>query len=122
MAAPVFDWQQYLIYAEQIDLNTASEAERRSAVSRAYYAAYWKARRRIEKQGASIARQDAHNQVWDAYEFVIRADNTSLRTLGNDLKNKRTWADYNSRYMSMKDAEAAILDASELIQDLTKLT
>ena len=42
-----FDWNEYYDLAKQL-AKESGEAQRRSAISRAYYAAYWKARELLE--------------------------------------------------------------------------
>ncbi len=123
MADNPFDWQQFLVYAQSVDLQSASEAALRTVVSRAYYAAYWKARRRVERQHFVVPRQNAHQEVWDRYASVKNADGTPLKELGESLKSKRANADYEAKPpIKPRDAELAIADAADLIADIQALT
>ena len=122
MAENSFDWQQFLVYAQSVDLQSASEAALRTVVSRAYYAAYWKARRRVEKQHFTVPRQNAHQEVWDRYARVKNADGTPLKEFCEALKTKRANADYEARPpIKASDAELAIADAEDLIADIQAL-
>ena len=123
MADNPFDWQQFLVYARSVDLPTASEAALRTVVSRAYYAAYWKARRRLEKLHFTVPRLNAHQEVWDRYATIKNAEGTPLKQLGESLKTKRASADYEARPpIRPRDAELAIADAEELVSDIQALS
>lgn len=69
-----FDWSEYLNVAKElagIATNPANqEAKLRAAISRAYYAAFIKARNHLrDNEGHSIPRTaDAHRYVWEQFD------------------------------------------------------
>lgn len=111
----------------------ATEAEWRSAVSRAYYAAFHVACRLLSDLGFTVPRAErAHAYVW------LRLTNSShanVRNAGldlNHLRQQRNRADYDS-YRSMSRATAAkevqsaadvirVLDAAALDPTRTQIT
>jgi hypothetical protein len=122
MASSSLDWQQYLAYAREICGEESSEACLRTVMSRAYYAAYWKARRRVEKKGITIPKTNAHEAVWDEYASIKNSTFTPIREIGIRLKTKRAWADYESApSVTHKDAETTLEDAAELIGDMEEI-
>jgi len=88
----MFDWSDYLDLAKELAGQTASqateEAKLRSSVSRAYYAAFCKARNYLRDiEGRSIpSTGDAHVFVRD--EFRYSADRLH-RKIGNNLNRLR---------------------------------
>jgi uncharacterized protein (UPF0332 family) len=99
-------------------LKDMTEAGRRSAVSRAYYAAFHVARRLMDDLGFAVPRADqAHGYLW------LRLSNSSDlavvdagQRLGT-LRRKRNFADYDvAASLSISEATAHVVDAEEIIQ------
>jgi uncharacterized protein (UPF0332 family) len=89
------DPREFLNLAQQLSLAT-TEAAWRSAVSRAYYAAFHVARQLVEDLGFTVPRADrAHSYLW------LRLSNCGeawLQQAGrelNDLRRHRNEADYD---------------------------
>lgn len=93
-----FDWSKYLSLAEKLagsDINLASEEEQRSAISRAYYAAYIKSRNFLrDRENQEIYRQNSHVYVIN----LFRNSSDSMRQKIGDrldiLRTFRNQADY----------------------------
>jgi hypothetical protein len=92
-----FDWVQYLILARTLGSATAAEPSLRSAISRAYYAAYKIAEHYCEDKGIPIENNGkSHQDVWDA--FLKKGGTTFTRVYdnGDRLRRKRVKADYRT--------------------------
>jgi uncharacterized protein (UPF0332 family) len=99
------------------------ESEWRSAVSRAYYAAFHKARRLLQQNGFAVPRGDqAHAYLWMR---LSNSGHPSVNNIGqklNDLRSARNWADYD--FDVPVDSQTAIdhvrtaLDIIQLLHDL----
>ncbi|HEY9808621.1 MAG TPA: hypothetical protein V6D13_04710 [Halomicronema sp.] len=93
-----FDWSQYLNLAYKLagtPHNPANEAELRSAISRAYYAAFIKARNFLrDVDNLTIPRRDGHKYVINHFE---NNSDKRRREIGNNLHRLRDFrndADY----------------------------
>jgi uncharacterized protein (UPF0332 family) len=108
------------------ELSTGSrQADWRSAVSRAYYAAFHKARSTLRQGGFRVPDgEQAHGYLW------LRLSNSGhpdVVNAGDDLKNLRrirNWADYDFD-RSLDDAKAIVrvqvaTDIIQLLDDLAK--
>ena len=94
MAAPVFNWDEYLRLANQLATN-ADEASQRSSISRTYYCVYHKASERAVAAG--YVDQKSHFKLWDVYSRN-NADRScrKLNSIGTRMKKEREEADYNA--------------------------
>jgi hypothetical protein len=89
-----FDWRRYLTLAERLAQNTADEAALRSAISRAYYAVFGLARRRLRDHGCWPAGRDPHLRVWATYRDAGDQDCQYIGNRGFNLLDQRRRADY----------------------------
>jgi uncharacterized protein (UPF0332 family) len=113
----------FLTVADDLAAGT-TEAAWRSAISRAYYAAFHVAREFLIRLGFRVATGDrAHAYLW------LRLSNTkdpvadACGQLLQDLRSRRNTADYDlSRPCNQKLAQDAARDALDVIQDLDGLT
>lgn len=97
-----FDWAQYLFLAQDLaglspSVPPSQEARLRSAVSRAYYAAFCEARNVLRKKGRYTPAWDdnVHTYVRDQFR---RDPNPVYRKIGDDLNRlriDRNEADYS---------------------------
>ena len=88
------DWAGFLAFAAQL-AERESEAEHRSAISRAYYAAYNDARRYVRRKEPTYSFNDGdHRKVWDWFGNAA-GPARSLVTTGTTLRRKRNAADYD---------------------------
>lgn len=88
-----FDWSDYQMLAEELR-QRSDEAAQRSAISRIYYAVYWRARTFLESEGFVFRQYDSsHRQIWDEFKHRGRTFNAIGRN-GDLLRANRVQADY----------------------------
>ena len=113
------DARNFLALAQQLSLS-ATEAAWRSAVSRAYYAAFHTARQLMESLGFHVPRADrAHAYLWlrlaNCGELQVENAGQAL----NDLRRDRNWADYDLvRFLSQSLSQNDSSFAARIIQVL----
>jgi uncharacterized protein (UPF0332 family) len=98
----------------------ATEAEWRSASSRAYYAAFHVARLLLVDLGFRVPQADrGHGYLWLRLSNAGHTDTmTAGRRLGQ-LRRERNWADYDDRRIILQaDAVRNVQLAEEIIQAL----
>jgi hypothetical protein len=103
-----FDWTNYLILARKLGAES-EESALRSAISRAYYAAYKTAEHYCENNAIPIAPTGrSHQDVWDA--FLAKGGTTfnSVHEKGERLMRKRVKADYRSNVTGL---QSMVLDS-----------
>ena|SRR6266446_4970877 len=92
-----FDWALYLGIARTLAAQSTDEAALRSAISRAYYAAFGVASIRMRIDGKNVPDTgDAHRVLWEHFES---ANDKFRRKIGQDgkrLRWRRRQADYNA--------------------------
>jgi uncharacterized protein (UPF0332 family) len=137
----MFNWQEYHILASnllaQADNSEQKEAVLRSAVSRAYYAAFHAASDYLKASGMypstsgnNAPGESSHKRVVDTFKKNV--SNPTLGKIGRllgRLKNDRQWADYNpwdhaGVGAEFKDSEAIaekIKNAEEIIRLIKSL-
>lgn len=119
-----FDWEQYLLLARQL-AEKGNEASLRAAMSRAYYAAFHKAR---QHQGGHIGTYEtdpnagSHDVVW---RYYWNHRNPNYRRIGewaSRLKAARVVADYREdALISPQKAKDTCDIASRIINRLAHL-
>lgn len=116
-----FDWTDYLTFAQNLD-PLQGEATIRAAISRAYYAAYGRACKRLKQKQVEIPKRDTHKFVWDQFVNISNADGDNIRDNGFTLKQRRVRADYHDEpRLKQTDMEIALRDATTLIHDIDDL-
>ncbi len=124
-----FHWSEYLTLAQELT-STAStsaiqEADLRSAISRAYYAAFGQARAHlVEIENVDIPY--GTNVHWFVVDNFENSDESIRRTIGHllhHLRSTRNIADYeNVFYRDVRGvARAALSEAEEVIRLLRTL-
>ena len=120
----MFDWIEFLNLARELSeetaLHSAQEAKLRSAISRAYYAAFHKAKTTIlPTRGAGFG---SHQEIID---ILQESDDPARRQLGVDLarlKGNRKKADYDDVVANLSAlTEDSLLGAQELIDGFASL-
>ena len=117
-----FNWSEFLVLAQEL-AQRREEAALRSAVSRAYYAAFGKARAFLEAEGVSFAADAGdHAQVWETF----RASSNDVRYyIGEDgfvLRNNRNRADYDADVSDIQArAQRAVRKAETIFRSLERL-
>jgi hypothetical protein len=113
----VFDWWDFLALAET--LADGDEASRRTAVSRAYYAAFGSALAWQEGWRGFAAPQDGtvHQELWKAFD-AGSDDERHVSELGNRLRRRRNDADYTTWVDGLGDMVDDSLDDAREVRDL----
>lgn len=123
-----FNWAEYLHLAEELtgiaNSIAGEEARLRSTISRAYYAAFIRARNYLRHQDLDLPRNgDVHRYVRDYFD---RSSNELHRMIANDLARlriSRNRADYDDimtqlpvlARMSLKLAARVLANLDELL-------
>ena len=113
------DFRDFLRLAASL-ANGPGEAEWRSAVSRAYYAAFHVARRLLQSMNFRVPQADrAHAYLWLRLANAGHPDVQIAGTRLNDLRGERNRADYDDR-RPMRQATAAkhVQTAAEVVRTL----
>lgn len=116
----MFDPREYLTVAAQL-AESSDEAAQRSAITRAYYAAFLVTREYVEQRG-QLAHPPPHRR-WGSYERVIfsigmvrHPDTRRIRRALFSLRSLRTSADYDLGYTDAgKDVAKAMQNAVKVI-------
>ena len=117
-----FDWSDYLPLAERLAADN-DEAARRSAISRAYYAAYHAAARYVRARQLLVDNH-THQTVWRVLAGDADPARQHAGVSGQRLHYLRTEADYRQPFpgdIAAKTA-GALADARQLIADIARLT
>lgn len=114
-----FDWTTFLACAETL-AQVQDEAAKRSAISRAYYAAYNVVR--VFLQVKPPPGSDSHKLVWDAAMNDSRREVQSLGRKGERLKARRKNADYEGTFNDLNwNTNDTIEGARKIIQTVEGL-
>jgi uncharacterized protein (UPF0332 family) len=124
-----FNWNKYLDLAKELatsNSNESNEAKLRSSISRAYYAAFCKARiylRDIEKD-PRLQRQNYSTRDFNVHEYVIeelrsrkKKEERELFQIGENLfrlRRQRNNADYDDFIHSLPSVVQQALREAEL--------
>jgi uncharacterized protein (UPF0332 family) len=120
----MFTGESFLATANLL-LTHDDEAAWRSAISRAYYAAFWTARDIVEMGGVSAPRsggEGSHDSLWDMLVTEYNASGDSIGEAGRNLKLIRVRADYRPRPVARTEAQRSVQIATRLVADLRALT
>lgn len=97
-----FSWSHYLSLAGRLAKSATQESERRTAIGRAYYAAYCTARDFSVSRGLKYnGSKPSHEQVWQFFRNAPSSlsdhERRAYKRIGDDglaLREQRTVADY----------------------------
>jgi uncharacterized protein (UPF0332 family) len=119
----VFDWTGYLLLAQELAERRNDEASLRSAVSRAYYAAFCTARNRLLQEGEEIPKTgEAHTIVWAKYRESAQKRRKDIGITGDRLRRSRIRADYDDEFPDIRArVEDAVAKARRLLDSLRGL-
>jgi hypothetical protein len=116
-----FDWGRYLDYAKSLE-SSEDEACLRSCISRAYYAAYGIAFRKLIENNIEIPQKvNKHDYTWwYFFEEEMRGDNTqTIYEASRELKRSRVSADYESgAILNNYSAQYAVSSAVRIINSV----
>jgi uncharacterized protein (UPF0332 family) len=95
-----FDWSDYFRLAKELagqsTMPAGHEARLRSAISRAYYAAFCLAKNHLrDKEGHPIPREDVHKWVRDQFKNSLEPNRNQVGHDLNRLRLGRNKADYD---------------------------
>lgn len=114
-----FEWRHLLTLAEQLSREFDNEAALRSAISRAYYAVFALARRRLSHHGCWAVARDPHKRVWATYRDSTEVQCQDIGHRGFNLLDRRKRADYDDWIGGVPAKQAAqALDVAREILDL----
>lgn len=109
-----FNWLLYLDVADDL-MSFGSEAQFRSAVSRAYYGVFGKIRSKLETQGIQFEWKNIHHQV---IKWLRSQPQVSVIHIGVELdrlRRDRNRADYDGIHtFSRSRAEKSLLQARSI--------
>lgn len=113
----VFDWSQYLALAEELAEQKDNEAALRSAVSRAYYAAFCLAREHLLNTNMLFRSRPrrprlSHQTVWLTYRRDV---DRRIGIDGNRLRELRNLVDYEDVVPNLDNAVRSALSTSRRI-------
>lgn len=111
-----FDWTEYLVFAKELS-ERPDEAALRTAISRAYYAAFNRARAYCIAKGISVPESldnTRHKVVWDA---LLNRGRTlaGAQANGTRLKRKRIDADYEPEIASLTNVVQQAIAESDAV-------
>ena len=117
-----FDWAEFLALARAL-AQRREEAALRSAISRAYYAAFGKARAFLEAEGMSFAADAGdHALVWETFRGSSNDVRYYIGEDGFGLRNSRNRADYDAGVSDIQArAQRAIRKAEAIFKALERL-
>ncbi len=88
-----FDWNEFRELAETMRRDE-TEAAKRTAISRIYYAVYHRAKTYLESEGFQFRQfESSHRQIWDEFKDKGRTF-TAIGNTGDRLRANRVKADY----------------------------
>jgi hypothetical protein len=123
-----FAWDDYLTLAKRLALparGDATEAELRSAISRAYYAAYHAASSYVRAQAlVSPAERLTHTKVWDVLARDPATERAEVGQRGDVLRRVRVSADYRNPFPDtdiVARVAAALVEADRLVVTFSEL-
>ncbi len=111
----MFDWNDFKTLAEELRQRN-DEAAQRTAISRVYYAVYWRARNFLESEGFTLRQYEAsHIQIWNEYKQKAGQTNKAVGKFGSELHRFRVQADYVAE---VKDIKKLVNDSFKLAENV----
>jgi uncharacterized protein (UPF0332 family) len=120
-----FNWQDYLRLAKELANRADDEASQRSAISRAYYAAFHCACVYVEAQSPGTLKRtgDDHFIVWKHLSNAPKKQEKSAGWSGDRLVKMRRKADYEGASLEFpKATREALANAETVLNSLAALT
>ena len=122
-----FNWSDYLILAKNLAGKTllpCQEAQFRSAISRAYYAAFCSARNLIIQKGDTISSNSkAHKEVQSFFEKRKDIISKEIQSDLDRLRKDRNDADYKDKFPGKLNEKTTfdLYFAQRVVNDLAKI-
>ena len=112
----MFDWNDFRTLAEELR-GRETEAAKRTAISRVYYAVYWRARNFLENEGFLIRQYEgSHIQIWNQYKQKSGQTNKAIGRFGSELHRFRVQADYITE---IKDVKQLTEDSFQIAEKIS---
>lgn len=118
-----YDWGQCLLIADRFATKD-HEALQRTAISRAYYAAFNLCRDWLEAHAVRIPDSGAHRAVWNAFGHgeaakgvAAKAAASEIASHGRWLSRRRNHCDYNDRVPNLVAVSREALQRAHQITD-----
>lgn len=121
-----FDWREYFALAQELSgqagvTSAGTEARLRSALSRAYYAAFCQARNHLrDREGERLPEAQVHTYVRDRFRDSADAARQQIGHHLNRLRIDRNKADYNDMVPGLD--KMVVLDMEMAQQVLIQLS
>ena len=114
----VFEWEDFLGLGDRLT-QEANEAAQRTAISRAYYAAYHAAAAFVRARRILVTAH-THQAVWGALAASSDVDRADVGRMGNRLKRARLDADDRIPFPDdvADRAQDAVTEARSIIEAL----
>jgi uncharacterized protein (UPF0332 family) len=110
----MFSWKDFLKVAEDLSLSSQDEAKRRTAISRAYYAAFCAARKHLNDESIT---ENIHRNVINAYQYSQNKDEKMIGWKLDLIRKHRVTADYfDSKPVTIDDVDYSIARAKEIFE------
>lgn len=121
-----FDWSEYYVLARNLageDVTTDREAEKRSAISRAYYATLLQARAKAsQRTGDKYPRGGTHHWTIKKYKQDPAPNAKRIGSHLKRLKKRRERADYDKSVPNLdKELRSALAEAESLLKRIKNL-
>lgn len=119
----VFAWSDFLAVAEWLSAGRPTEVDRRSTISRSYYAAYHAAAAFVRARGI-LTRGHSHQRVWGALTGDADPVRADLGIRGGRLRLLRLEADYRNPYRGDLGEEArfALVESQAVVDAIARLS
>ena len=119
-----FNWSEYLGLAQQLAgkalISATQESRLRSAISRAYYAAFTQARNYLRDQdGIAIPTQNTHEYVINQFSNSADEARQKIGRQLRRLRQRRNQADYDDTFANLQAiAKISLKLAAKIIAKL----
>ena len=121
-----FQWNDFLALARRLARRKTSEAHQRTAISRAYYAAFHAASSFVRAKAlVPPTERLTHDKVWNLLATDPDPDRVDVGRRGDLLKRLRVNADYRTPLPDKNLAERvadALTEARRLVEAISRLT
>ncbi len=119
----MLDWNEYLTLARDLASRPDNEAAQRSAISRAYDAAYGRTAESLIEREDLVRGSITHHAVWLAFRDAADPDRFAFWEHGTVLKDRREHADYRRLFQGSltQAARDSIRRATEVLTLLDRL-
>lgn len=118
----MFKWGDFLALAERLAQEADDESAQRTAIGRAYYAAYHEAAAYVRATGL-VRTRHSHEKVWAALADDPASPTGELAAEAERLRRRRIAADYRNPFPgdAGEEARAAVAEARAVIEGLRRL-